>query len=117
MIYATPASSPVQSSECHHMLLYSTLCNDRLHHETFSSITPAIGLSITSKSDSKIMDHSRVTDDFIESTLEFQRKILEHSSFGKKAHVPQAMDYLPRAPRCQRPERRLNVWCFGCSVF
>ncbi|CBI39879.3 unnamed protein product, partial [Vitis vinifera] len=34
------ASSPIQSSECHHMLRYSSLCNDRLHHETSSFCFP-----------------------------------------------------------------------------
>ncbi|RVW63774.1 3-ketoacyl-CoA synthase 9 [Vitis vinifera] len=59
------------------------------------------------------MDHLRLIGDFTKSTLEFQRKILECSSFGKKTYVLQAMHCLPCASQCWRPERRLNI----CSWF
>nr|DAD45075.1 TPA_asm: hypothetical protein HUJ06_003305 [Nelumbo nucifera] len=41
------------------------------------------------------MEHSRLTGDFDESSLEFQCKILEHSGLGEETHVPNAMRYIP----------------------
>ncbi|KAJ8762318.1 hypothetical protein K2173_007475 [Erythroxylum novogranatense] len=43
----------------------------------------------------RFMEHSRLTGDFEESSLEFQRKILERSGLGDETYVPEAMHYLP----------------------
>ncbi|KAL1353707.1 3-ketoacyl-CoA synthase 4-like isoform X1 [Arachis hypogaea] len=41
------------------------------------------------------MEHSRLTGDFDESSLEFQRKILLRSGLGEETYVPEAMLYIP----------------------
>ncbi|KAJ0257387.1 3-ketoacyl-CoA synthase 4 [Hirschfeldia incana] len=41
------------------------------------------------------MDHSRLTGDFEDSALEFQRKILERSGLGDDTYVPEAMHHVP----------------------
>ncbi|KAK8624368.1 hypothetical protein V6N13_065714 [Hibiscus sabdariffa] len=44
------------------------------------------------------LEHSRLTGDFDESSLEFQRKILERSGLGEETYVPQAMHNIPPTP-------------------
>lgn len=44
---------------------------------------------------SRFMEHSRLTGDFDDSALEFQRKILERSGLGEHTYVPEAMHYVP----------------------
>ncbi|KAI3807314.1 hypothetical protein L1987_23240 [Smallanthus sonchifolius] len=44
----------------------------------------------------KFMKHSRLTGDFNESALDFQRKILERSGLGEETYVPEAMHSIPR---------------------
>ncbi|KAJ7967316.1 3-ketoacyl-CoA synthase [Quillaja saponaria] len=46
----------------------------------------------------QFMEHSRLTGDFDESSLEFQRKILERSGLGEETYVPEAMHYIPPRP-------------------
>ncbi|XP_059638061.1 3-ketoacyl-CoA synthase 4 [Cornus florida] len=46
----------------------------------------------------RFMEHSRLTGDFDESSLEFQRKILERSGLGEETYVPEAMHYIPPRP-------------------
>ncbi|XP_050366453.1 3-ketoacyl-CoA synthase 4 [Argentina anserina] len=46
----------------------------------------------------RFMDHSRLTKDFDESSLEFQRKILERSGLGEETYVPEAMHHIPPRP-------------------
>ncbi|MED6119103.1 Protein Nef [Stylosanthes scabra] len=43
----------------------------------------------------RFMEHSRLTGDFDESSLEFQRKILLRSGLGEETYVPEAMLYIP----------------------
>ncbi|CAN1126954.1 3-ketoacyl-CoA synthase 4 [Linum perenne] len=43
----------------------------------------------------RFMKHSRLTGDFDESSLEFQRKILERSGLGEETYVPEAMHFVP----------------------
>lgn len=43
----------------------------------------------------RFMMHSSLTGDFDESSLEFQRKILERSGLGEETYVPEAMHYIP----------------------
>lgn len=46
----------------------------------------------------QFMEHSRLTGDFDESSLEFQRKILQRSGLGEETCVPDAMHRIPPAP-------------------
>ncbi|KAJ0086713.1 hypothetical protein Patl1_09167 [Pistacia atlantica] len=46
----------------------------------------------------KFMKHSQLTGDFDESSLEFQRKILERSGLGEETYVPEAMHNIPPKP-------------------
>ncbi|PSS29435.1 3-ketoacyl-CoA synthase, partial [Actinidia chinensis var. chinensis] len=46
----------------------------------------------------RFMEHSKLTGDFDESSLEFQRKILERSGLGEETSVPEAMHCLPPRP-------------------
>ncbi|CAN0905855.1 3-ketoacyl-CoA synthase 4 [Linum grandiflorum] len=41
------------------------------------------------------MEHSRLTGDFDDSSLDFQRKILERSGLGEETYVPEAMHFVP----------------------
>ncbi|VFQ72169.1 unnamed protein product [Cuscuta campestris] len=43
----------------------------------------------------KFMDHSRLTGDFDDSSLDFQRKILERSGLGEDTYLPEAMHQVP----------------------
>ncbi|KAF4357275.1 hypothetical protein F8388_002783 [Cannabis sativa] len=46
----------------------------------------------------RFLEHSRLTGDFDESSLEFQRKILERSGLGEETYVPEAMHFIPPRP-------------------
>ncbi|XP_062098056.1 3-ketoacyl-CoA synthase 4 [Humulus lupulus] len=46
----------------------------------------------------RFLEHSRLTGDFDESSLEFQRKILERSGLGEDTYVPEAMHFIPPRP-------------------
>ncbi|KAJ0805002.1 putative very-long-chain 3-oxoacyl-CoA synthase [Helianthus annuus] len=46
----------------------------------------------------RFMKHSRLTGDFDESSLEFQRKILERSGLGQETYFPEAMHTIPPTP-------------------
>ncbi|KAI3684870.1 hypothetical protein L6452_34097 [Arctium lappa] len=46
----------------------------------------------------RFMKHSRLTGDFDDSSLEFQRKILERSGLGEETYVPEAMHFVPPRP-------------------
>lgn len=59
------------------------------------------------------MEHSRFTGDFTESTLEFQRKILERSGIGEETYVPQAMHYLPPRPSIRAARGEAEQVMFG----
>ncbi|CAN0905849.1 3-ketoacyl-CoA synthase 4 [Linum grandiflorum] len=43
----------------------------------------------------RFMEHSRLTGDFDDSSLDFQRKILERSGLGEETYVPEAMHFVP----------------------
>lgn len=49
-------------------------------------------------SNEQFMKHSRLTGVFDESSLEFQRKILERSGLGEETYVPEAMHSIPPHP-------------------
>ncbi|KAE8683348.1 3-ketoacyl-CoA synthase 9 [Hibiscus syriacus] len=44
------------------------------------------------------LEHTRLTGDFDESSLEFQHEILERSRLGEETYVPQAMHNIPPTP-------------------
>uniref|UniRef100_A0A0C9QN79 3-ketoacyl-CoA synthase n=1 Tax=Wollemia nobilis TaxID=56998 RepID=A0A0C9QN79_9CONI len=46
----------------------------------------------------RFMEHSKLSGNFDDSALEFQRKILERSGLGENTYVPSAMHYLPPRP-------------------
>lgn len=46
----------------------------------------------------QFLEHSRLTGDFDDSSLEFQRKILEKSGLGERTYVPEAMHLIPPCP-------------------
>ncbi|KMT00437.1 hypothetical protein BVRB_9g217390 [Beta vulgaris subsp. vulgaris] len=50
---------------------------------------------------SDFVEHSRLTGDFEESSLDFQRKILERSGLGEETVVPEAMHSIPPRPSMQ----------------
>uniref|UniRef100_A0A2P2Q2M5 3-ketoacyl-CoA synthase n=1 Tax=Rhizophora mucronata TaxID=61149 RepID=A0A2P2Q2M5_RHIMU len=61
----------------------------------------------------QFMEHSRLTGDFDESSLEFQRKILERSGLGEETYVPEAMHYLPPRPSMQAAREEAEQVMFG----
>nr|DAD21264.1 TPA_asm: hypothetical protein HUJ06_022727 [Nelumbo nucifera] len=58
----------------------------------FSYYLPPSDLRVNFKD---FMEYSRLTRDFDESSLEFQRKILEHFGLDEDTHVLDAMRYIP----------------------
>ncbi|XP_047333946.1 3-ketoacyl-CoA synthase 4-like [Impatiens glandulifera] len=61
----------------------------------------------------RFMDHSKQTGDFDESSLEFQRKILERSGLGDDTYVPEAMHQLPPAPSMAAAREEAEQVMFG----
>lgn len=61
----------------------------------------------------RFMEHSRLTGDFDDSSLEFQRKILERSGLGEETYVPQAMHYLPPRPSMAAAREEAEQVMFG----
>ncbi|KAK4351968.1 hypothetical protein RND71_027486 [Anisodus tanguticus] len=61
----------------------------------------------------RFMQHSRLTGDFDESSLEFQRKILERSGLGDETYVPEAMHHLPPQPSMQAAREEAEQVMFG----
>lgn len=61
----------------------------------------------------RFMEHSRLTGDFDESSLEFQRKILERSGLGDETYVPEAMHAIPPQPSIQAAREEAEQVMFG----
>ncbi|XP_031254249.1 3-ketoacyl-CoA synthase 4 [Pistacia vera] len=61
----------------------------------------------------KFMEHSRLTGDFDESSLEFQRKILERSGLGEETYVPEAMHHIPPRPSMAAAREEAEQVMFG----
>ncbi|XP_058222812.1 3-ketoacyl-CoA synthase 4-like [Rhododendron vialii] len=59
------------------------------------------------------MEHSRRTGDFDESSLEFQRKILERSGVGDETCVPEAMHLVPPKPSMAAARDEAEKVMFG----
>ncbi|KAK9113109.1 hypothetical protein Scep_020628 [Stephania cephalantha] len=61
----------------------------------------------------QFMEHSRLTGDFDESSLEFQGKILVRSGLGEETYVPEAMHYLPPRPSMAAARDEAEQVMFG----
>ncbi|KAF8377926.1 hypothetical protein HHK36_031314 [Tetracentron sinense] len=61
----------------------------------------------------QFLEHSRLTGDFDESSLEFQRKILERSGLGEETHVPEAMHSIPPRPSMAAARKEAELVMFG----
>ncbi|GAB4853892.1 Protein Nef [Ancistrocladus abbreviatus] len=61
----------------------------------------------------RFIEHSRVTGDFDESSLEFQRKILDRSGLGEETVVPEAMHSIPPRPSMQAAREEAEQVMFG----
>ncbi|KAL0351866.1 UNVERIFIED_CONTAM: 3-ketoacyl-CoA synthase 4 [Sesamum calycinum] len=61
----------------------------------------------------RFMEHSRLQGDFDESSLEFQRKILERSGLGDETYVPEAMHFIPPRPSMQAAREEAEQVMFG----
>lgn len=59
------------------------------------------------------MDHSKLTGDFDESSLEFQRKILERSGLGEETYVPEAMHCIPPQPSMKAARAEAEQVMYG----
>ncbi|XP_027355892.1 3-ketoacyl-CoA synthase 9-like [Abrus precatorius] len=61
----------------------------------------------------KFMYHTVLTRDFNDSSLEFQRKILERSGLGEETYVPQAMHNIPPTPTMAAARNEAEQVMFG----
>ncbi|XAR59549.1 Very-long-chain 3-oxoacyl-CoA synthase [Bertholletia excelsa] len=61
----------------------------------------------------RFLEHSRLTGDFDESALEFQRKILERSGLGEETCVPEAMHSIPPRPSMAAARAEAESVMFG----
>ncbi|KAK9286700.1 hypothetical protein L1049_015103 [Liquidambar formosana] len=61
----------------------------------------------------RFIEHSRLTGDFDESALEFQRKILERSGLGEETYVPEAMHDIPPRPSMATARQEAEQVMFG----
>ncbi|KAB2635629.1 3-ketoacyl-CoA synthase 4-like [Pyrus ussuriensis x Pyrus communis] len=61
----------------------------------------------------QFIEHSKLTGDFDESSLEFQRKILERSGLREETYVPAAMHYIPPRPSMAAASEEAEQVIFG----
>ncbi|KAL9299603.1 3-ketoacyl-CoA synthase 9 [Arabidopsis thaliana] len=61
----------------------------------------------------KFMDHSKLIEDFNESSLEFQRKILERSGLGEETYLPEALHCIPPRPTMMAAREESEQVMFG----
>ncbi|KAF5443946.1 hypothetical protein F2P56_036461 [Juglans regia] len=61
----------------------------------------------------QFMVHSKLTGDFDDSSLEFQRRILQRSGLGEETYVPEAMHYLPPRPSMSAAREEAEQVMFG----
>lgn len=59
------------------------------------------------------MDQSQMTGSFTESSLEFQRKILEKSGLGESTYLPEAVLNIPPNPSMQEARKEAATVMFG----
>ncbi|XP_010530834.1 PREDICTED: 3-ketoacyl-CoA synthase 9 isoform X3 [Tarenaya hassleriana] len=61
----------------------------------------------------KFMDHSRLIEDFDDSSLQFQRKILERSGLGEETYLPEALHCIPPKPTMAAAREEAEQVMFG----
>ncbi|KAH8510725.1 hypothetical protein H0E87_008309 [Populus deltoides] len=61
----------------------------------------------------QFMEHSKLTGDFDDSSLEFQRRILERSGLGEETYAPEAMHYIPPRPSMAAAREEAEQVMFG----
>ncbi|KAG7977942.1 hypothetical protein I3843_05G057900 [Carya illinoinensis] len=61
----------------------------------------------------KFMKHSKLTGDFDDSSLEFQRKILERSGLGEETYLPEALHCFPPRPSMTTAREEAEQVMFG----
>ncbi|XP_043713279.1 3-ketoacyl-CoA synthase 4-like [Telopea speciosissima] len=61
----------------------------------------------------RFMKHSTLMGHFNESSLGFQRKILERSGLGEETYVPEAMQYIPPRPSMEAAREEAEQVMFG----
>lgn len=76
----------------------------------FSCYLPPDHLQVKYK---QFIEHSKLTGDFDESSLEFQRKILERSGLGEETYVPEAMHSIPPRPSMAAAREEAEQVMFG----
>ncbi|KAI4298337.1 hypothetical protein L6164_031910 [Bauhinia variegata] len=76
----------------------------------YSCYRPPYGLQVKFR---QFMEHSKLTGDFDESSLEFQRKILERSGLGEETYVPEAMHFIPPRPSMAAAREEAEQVMFG----
>ncbi|XP_010254814.1 PREDICTED: 3-ketoacyl-CoA synthase 4-like [Nelumbo nucifera] len=76
----------------------------------FSCYLPPSDLRVNYKD---FMEHSKATGDFDDSSLEFQRRILERSGLGEETYVPDAMRYIPPRPTMAKAREEAEQVMFG----
>ncbi|GAA0140668.1 hypothetical protein LIER_01974 [Lithospermum erythrorhizon] len=59
------------------------------------------------------VEHSRQMDGFLETSLEFQKKILERSGLGDDTYAPEAMHFIPPKPSMQAAREEAEMVMFG----
>ncbi|KAL0360672.1 UNVERIFIED_CONTAM: 3-ketoacyl-CoA synthase 4 [Sesamum radiatum] len=85
----------------------------RIHHSRrLPDFLQSVNLNLKAPFD-RFMEHSRLQGDFDESSLEFQRKILERSGLGDETYVPEAMHYIPPRPSMQAAREEAEQVMFG----
>lgn len=62
---------------------------------------------------SQFMEHSRLSGNFDESSLEFQHKILERSGLGEETYAPAAMLHIPPIPSMAAAREEAEQVMFG----
>nr|GMD00147.1 3-ketoacyl-CoA synthase 4-like [Ipomoea batatas]GME12278.1 3-ketoacyl-CoA synthase 4-like [Ipomoea batatas] len=77
----------------------------------YSCYRPPVELQVPYK---KFMDHSRLTGDFDDSSLDFQRKILERSGLGEETYLPEAMHNVPPTINMASARAEAEQVMFGC---
>ncbi|EXB37130.1 3-ketoacyl-CoA synthase 4 [Morus notabilis] len=76
----------------------------------YSCYHPPAHLKVTYE---KFMKHSRLTGDFEDSSLEFQRKIMERSGLGEETYCPEAMHMIPPRPTMAKAREEAEQVMFG----
>ncbi|KAL0334726.1 UNVERIFIED_CONTAM: 3-ketoacyl-CoA synthase 4 [Sesamum radiatum] len=61
----------------------------------------------------KYMNHARLTGYFDDSSLEFQRKILQHSGLGDETYLPEALHEIPLQPSMAKARQEAEEVIFG----